>query len=364
MRVGVVGCGTIAQVMHLPYLAEIPGFDLDALVDPAANVRGELGDRYGVEHRFGTVEALLEERARALDGVVVCTPPQVHADAAIPALEAGLHTFVEKPLALTVREADRLVDAAAASPATAMVGYNKRYDPSYERMADRVDALSGVDLVTAYDTDPDHGRIIEEVYDIVRGDLPESVLDESRTRRHERCTEAIGTDDDALAEAYSFQVEHVCHDVNALRGLFGAVEGIRHADVFADGRYATAHCVYEGGVPCVLETGVADRKWFEEWLRVDGPDGMVRLEFGNPYIRNAPTELRVKTGTEELDDAVDFPSYEESFKRELERFLACAEDGATVRTPFAEAREDVRLIADLFRAHRGGPTHGDYSEVQ
>lgn len=61
-----------------------------------------------------------------------------------------------------------------AADATAMVAYMKRYDPAYEQAVTAIDDLESIDLVTAYDVDPDHQRIVEEVYDLVGGARPRS----------------------------------------------------------------------------------------------------------------------------------------------------------------------------------------------
>jgi predicted dehydrogenase len=358
MRVGLVGCGTIAQVMHVPYLAELPAWDLAALADPVQSRARALADCYNVSGRYSTVDELVADGD--VEAVVVCTPSHTHADVVETTLGAGLHTFVEKPLAASPADADRMVAAAAESDAVAMVGYMKRYDPAYERAREELLSLDGIDLVTAYDVDPDHQRIINEVYDLFEGDPPESLIEESRRERRTAIESAIGTDEDPLVEAYDFQIEHLCHDVNVLRGLFGAVEAIEDVALFADGQYATARLTYEEGVPCVLETGDSERKWFEEYVRVDGPNGMVRLSFSNPFIRNTPSELQVKRGIEELTDTTYMPSSEEPFKRELAWFLNCIDDERAVRTTFSEARADVELIADLFRASQGVNTNGAY----
>jgi len=358
MRVGVVGCGTIAQVMHVPYLAELPAWDLAALADPVQSRARTLADCYNVPGLYSTVDELVADGD--VEAVVVCTPSHTHADVVETTLGAGLHTFVEKPLAASPADADRMVAAAAESDAQAMVGYMKRYDPAYERAREELRSLDGIDLVTAYDTDPDHQRIIDEVYDLFEGDPPESLIEESRRERRTAIESAIGTDEDLLVEAYDFQIEHLCHDVNVLRGLFGAVEAIEDVDVFADGRYATARLTYEEGVPVVLQTGDSERKWFEEYVRVDAPDGMVRLSFSNPFIRNTPSELQVKRGLEELTETTYTPSSEEPFKRELEWFFDCIDGERVVRTTFSEASADVELIADLFRASQGVNTHGAY----
>lgn len=353
MRFGVVGCGMIAQVMHLPYLAEIPGTELSALADPAEERAQKLADRYNIPNVYASYDQLLNAEADQLDAVVVLTPSHAHANVVVDALDAGVHTLVEKPIAASLEDADRMVEADAASDAVAMVAYMKRYDPSYQRAKSEIDDLRSIDLVTAYDVDPDHRRIVEEVYDLVRGSPPEDLIEESAAKRRADIVGAVGIDDEELVDAYDFQLEHVCHDVNALRGLFGAVERIDHADVFADGRYAAARMTYENGVQCALETGDSDRKWFEEFIRVDAPDGMVNLDFSNPFIRNTPTELRIKRGVDELTETNRTPSYEEPFKRELEHFVRCADGTADVRTTLEEAREDLRLIVDLFRASRG-----------
>jgi len=360
MLFGIIGCGTIAQIMHIPHVVEIPAAELYAVTDPAAGLVETLGDRYNVAHRFTSVDEMLDAVGEDLDAVIVLTPPSEHAEVVETTLEAGIHTLVEKPLAVSPSEADRMVAAAETSDAVAIVAYMKRYDPAYERAASEIADLDAVDRVTAYDVDPDHGRIIDEVYDLVDGDPPEEVIRASQEKRRADSKEAIGVDDDDLAADYGAHLEHACHDVNLLRGLFGDVERIDHVDRYADGRYLTSHLVYDGGVRCTLDSGFSDRKWFEEFVRVDAPDRSLRLEFGNPYIRNVPTEFEVTRGIDDLSSETRVPSYEESFKREVEQFIACIETDRTVRTTFREARDDVRLIADLFRTALGETQLGEY----
>ncbi|RQH02662.1 Gfo/Idh/MocA family protein [Natrarchaeobius oligotrophus] len=359
MRIAIVGCGTIAQVMHIPYAAELPELEVHALVDPAVDRARTLAARNGVPHHFESTDELLTEVGTELDAAIVLTPPQAHADAVIPLLANDVDVLVEKPLAISPTDADRMVEAAAESDATAMVAYMKRYDPAYERAREEIDAIDEIDLITAYDVDPNHGRILEEVYDTVGGEVPDSFVEASTRKRRRDALEAIGAPVDEadgvddLAADYDWHLEHICHDVNALRGLFGDVERIDHVDVFADGRYATAHLVYEGGHRCVLDSGLSNRNWFEEWIRVDAPDRAVTVEYSNPFIKNSPTEITVKQGIETLSETTHTPSYDESFKCEIRHFTRAAAGEASVETTFAEARDDVYLIADLFRVYDG-----------
>lgn len=362
MRVGIIGCGTVAQAMHIPHAVELPETELAALSDPATDRVETLADRYGVPGRYATAGDLLDG-GEDLNAVVVCTPMQHHAEVVEATLDTGLHTLVEKPLASAPADADRMVAAAEDSDATAMVAYMKRYAPAYERAREAVADLEAIDLVTAYDVDPDHERVLAEVYDLVGGSPPESLLEESAAKRERDAMDAVGTDDAGLAADYNWHLEHVCHDVNLLRGLFGRVEAVDHVDRFADGRYASARLRYGGDLRCHLDSGDSERRWFEQFVRVDAPASVLTLEYDNPFVKNSPASLRVRRGDEALSDETHSGSYEEPFKRELRRFVACARGEREVRTTFAEAREDVRLVADLFRFLDGNEPRGDYAGV-
>lgn len=362
MRFGLIGAGAIAQIMHLPYLAEIPEVELAAIADPGENTRAELGDRYNVPHRFGDSFELIEEMRDDLDAVVVATPMHTHAEVAVAALEADLHTFVEKPVAVTPEDADDVVDAAADTDAVCMVGYMKRYDPGFQRFEEEVAAAGEVDLITSTVIPPDVGSVIAETYDIVHPDLSDEFLAESNRKRQAQVQNAIDADDETLGRAYEYHLESICHDVNALRALFGSVEAIDFVDVFNDWKYATAQLRYEGGHRCVLESGATDRKWYDEFIRVDTPDASLSIDFSNAFIRNTPSAVSVKRGTDEATETRHTPSYEEAFKRELEYFADCIAREKEVLTTPEEAREDVVLIADLFREYLGNDTVGDYAD--
>jgi len=348
MDIAVIGCGTIAQIMHIPNVVELPETDLAALCDPAGNVTGTLGRRYNVPAaaRYRDPGTLFEERAGEVDAVIVTTPMQTHADVVESALDAGVHTLVEKPLAVTPADADRLVAAAERSDATAMVAYNRRFELAYDRFTEELADVGTVDSVQAHAVDADFAQSLPAIYDTVEPELDEAFIEESNAHRHEQCVEAIGDED--LAPAYDFHLEHVCHDVNALRGLFGPVEEIDHVEFSRDGFFGTAHLTYEGGEGVFLQSGDSERHFHEQFLRVDAPDRVLELRFDHPFVRYNAATLSVRSGVTETADCEYRPTREESFKRELEHFVGCVRGDEEVRTPFAEARDDIELIVALF----------------
>lgn len=350
MKFAVVGCGTVAQIMHIPNVVELPETKLAALCDPGENVTTELGERYNVSPRYQyqDPDELFAERADDIDAVIITTPMQTHADIVESALEADLHTLVEKPLTVTPEDADRLVELAEDTDATAMVAYNRRFELAYDRFVDELAEVGTIDSVTAYAVDADFSQSLPDIYDVIYPDLSEEFIEQSNARRSKQCKQAIDTADDKLAEAYDFQLEHVCHDINVLRDLFGDVDSIDHVDFVRDGYFGTAHLVYEGGERILLQSGDSERHFHEQFLRVDAPDRVLRLEFDHPFVRYNGAVLTVRSGSEETADCEYSPTREESFKRELEHFVACVRGKETVQTTFDEARDDIELITSLF----------------
>ena len=94
VRVGVVGCGMVAQAEHLQNLLQLNSrFVIAALADPSRTVREAMAARYGVAQAHEDYSTLLS--SGGLDAVVVSSPAATHAEIVIAALDAGLHVFVE-----------------------------------------------------------------------------------------------------------------------------------------------------------------------------------------------------------------------------------------------------------------------------
>jgi myo-inositol 2-dehydrogenase / D-chiro-inositol 1-dehydrogenase len=124
ITIGFVGCGRATATLHLPALATIPDVKVTGLADPHPAALEAAARRAPYAHQFADYRDLLAETSP--DVVAVCTPPGEHAEIAIAALDAGKHVFVEKPLALTLEDCDRMIARAAAASMHAAVGYNTR----------------------------------------------------------------------------------------------------------------------------------------------------------------------------------------------------------------------------------------------
>lgn len=126
VRVGFVGCGRVTETRHLSALRGVRGVEASALADVDAARLSKVGDSYGVARRYEDWQRLV--RDEQVDAVAVCVPPALHAQVALAALDAGKHVFIEKPLALTLEECDRLDAATArAEGLNVTVGFNMRH---------------------------------------------------------------------------------------------------------------------------------------------------------------------------------------------------------------------------------------------
>ena len=101
VRVGVIGCGGRGRG-HIRSLKEFEDVHLAAVCDPVVDIRESVCEEYGIDGQYGDVSAMLE--GEALDAVFVAPPAHLNATLALPCLEAGVNTFLEKPPGLSLKE--------------------------------------------------------------------------------------------------------------------------------------------------------------------------------------------------------------------------------------------------------------------
>jgi predicted dehydrogenase len=137
VRVGIVGLGYWGPNLARNFDA-LPGVELAWLCDGREAVREKFAAIYRGARLTGDLEELLADAT--LDAVVLATPVPTHADLAVRVLDAGKHCFVEKPLALTVADAERAVEAAERAGKVLMVGHLLQYHPGVNKLKELVDS--------------------------------------------------------------------------------------------------------------------------------------------------------------------------------------------------------------------------------
>lgn len=133
VRIGVVGAGAIAQLTHLPLLSRMRGAKLVAVCDNDRAKARALADRFGIADTYNDIEDLFE--SGDLQAVVVATPNHLHEPHVLSALAAGLDVLCERPLAMTARGVERIVNAAARASRKVLVANNYRFRSDVQALA-------------------------------------------------------------------------------------------------------------------------------------------------------------------------------------------------------------------------------------
>ena len=347
LKVGVVGCGQIAQIAHLPYLQELPQFEIGALCDLSREVAEALGRKYGVSHLYTDFDLMV--RQPDLDAVLVTN--KNHAAPAMAAMEAGKHVLVEKPIAFNLKQADAMIASAKRNRVLLMVAYMKRYDPAFEMAQQLVAQMDDIHLIHVHDFAGTY-QINQDIYELeIATDLSPEAIGKLREQDNADILADIGPDRPDLLEAHDIMIHLAIHDINALHGLYGLPGKIISAQLFRN-NFVTALFEYENGVRLTWETGnlTSLLDWDEE-MKVWGKEQRVAIKFPFPYLKNAATKLIVEEN--DRGSAVKreiIASYDEAFKREWRHFYDCAVNDRQPLTNAVEAREDLAFAVHLMKS--------------
>ena len=359
VRVGVIGCGMVAQAEHLQNLLQLSDrFEIAALADPSPTVREAMAARYSVSRVHGDHGELLA--AGELDGVVISSPAATHAEIVIDALAAGLHVFVEKPLCITLADADRIVAARDRAGKVVQVGYMKRFDPAWERMLDELpDSADELRYIRVMCHDPEWVPFFAEG-DIVKGpDVPAEAIEATKRAEAEQVEAAVGDASPAAVFAFSdAYLGSMVHDVNVVHGLLErlgeSVPGrVVDAAWWNEGRAITGSVALANGARWDSAwIQLLDIREYQEQVAFYFGNSLRQLTFPSPWLRQAPTRYE-RSEADGLDRVVRlYESHRESFVRELVHFHECVREGADCRTPPEQARMDIELLTKMFLAAR------------
>ena len=130
IKVGVIGCGRIAERRHIPEYASIPWVEIRGYYDARREKAQAMVAGYGGTI-YDSADELFEDPT--IDAVSICAANNAHADLTIRALNSGKHVLVEKPMAMTVEDCYAMLDAAKKAGKLLMVGQNQRFNTGHQR---------------------------------------------------------------------------------------------------------------------------------------------------------------------------------------------------------------------------------------
>ena len=349
LRVGIVGCGEAAQILHIPALTDLSDlYEISAICDASPAVLSGVGAKLRSACRHASAEALCADTN--VDVVLVANPNFYHAETALMAMREGKHVVIEKPMCISLAEADALAAAEVQHDVTVQVGYMRRYAPAFEEAKEIVAGMrDAITLARVHDVIGPNASFISPTTTVIRGsDIPKDVIDKARNEQARRFAAAVGVSDGPKAAAYGLLLGLSSHDISAMRELIGMPKKVLYARATHGGRFITAAFDY-GNFVCQFETGIDTIARFDAHVEVYAMGKVVRVEYDTPYIRHQPACLMVTEQKTEhgVSSKQSHATRRDAFVIEWCRFHTDLLAGRKGKCTIADARQDLEIFSSM-----------------
>ncbi len=277
LRVGILGCGPIAQFAHFESAVKACNTDLYAICDIAEDLVQRMGDTYLPTKRFHDYDAMLADPA--LDAVIIATSDTFHVPASLKALQAGKHVLCEKPIATSIEDAEALAEAVRKSGLVLQIGHMKRFDPGLEAARDFVQDEMGSQLAfKAWYCDSTHRYIMTDAVQ------PLPILSSRMLKP--------AANPKAHLERY-YMLAHGSHLLDTARFLCGNIIEVNARLNQRFGAYSWfVDVAFANGCMGHLDLTVAVRMDWHEGLTLYGEHGSITAKTYNPwYYKSSDVEI-------------------------------------------------------------------------
>lgn len=369
--IGVIGCGAIAQISHIPtLLSNNDHFRLLALSDINPELLEDVADHFHIQDRYTDYAELLERRD--IEAVLICHSGS-HRDTVLAALNRNKDVFVEKPLAWNLREAQEVAGAAQRSDRIVQVGYHKLYDPAFpvaKQYVDQIDDLGFVRITVLHPTNElglSPHRIRRGRGEVLEGHIDPGSWEYQLQMQREGLTggnlsplvdEALGVrkDNPLLRQCYGNIVISLIHNVYMMYGFLGPPKRLRSAEYWREGMSIHLLVEYSDDLCCSLDWHyLSHLKDYREEYSFYGNRQRVSLQFPSPYFLHFPSPVILQGGEGELAwEKRILVSYDEAFHRELRAFHENIMQRRSPRTGVVDAVEHMRFLQEIISTIGGG----------
>ena len=316
LKIGVLGCGAIAQAGHFESVTKARNTTLHAICDVAEDLLQRFSVTYGAAKIYTQYERMLADPD--IDAVIIATADAFHVPAATAALAAGKHVLCEKPLGIALEEVEALRTAVADSGCKLQVGHMKRFDPGNESARSFIeDEMGQMRAFKGWYCDSTHRYPMTDA-------VQPLIIRSAGSRRPDR-------DPKADLQQY-FMLAHGCHLVDTARYLCGDIVELQARHLQRFGAHSWFVDVgFANGALGHLDLTVAVRMDWHEGFQLYGEHGSVVAKTFNPWLfRSSEVDIfRESTGGTSRVLGADA----HVFRRQLESFA----DAILHETPVAGA---------------------------
>lgn len=313
IKIGIIGAGRIARV-HTRAVAAHPNATFVVVSDPVEEAGTALAQEYGARWTASAEDVIADPE---VDAVIICSPTAFHAEQILAAAKAGKPVLCEKPVAMDVETIDQLEKDLEGLDPVVMIGFNRRFDPSFAQIHDMVSdgTIGKVEQVTIISRDPA---------------LPSL---------------------DYIATSGGIFKDMTIHDFDTARFFLGDITSIvaigQHLDPIMkdtgdyDGVVITL--TNAEGATATITNSRHCASGYDQRLEVFGDRGTLNAD----NIRPTTVRLSTDTSTDAQDPYLDFflTRYEAAYSAELSEFLSAIESGRAPSPSIADGKK-AQLLAE------------------
>jgi len=346
VRFGYVGCGFMAQKVHIPNFKNIPECEFLAIAEVREKLGRKVQARYGIPRFYRSHLELADDPD--IDAVGVSAPFTLQGEIARDLLNAGKHVFMEKPMAVSVEQAERILAASRTRGSRLMVAYMKRYDAGNELVKNLISNYTKTGELGRIILARNHGFCGEWVCNI---DTPMEVTDEKPPEPPIIKPSWLPNE---YLNSYIGYLQQYTHNVNLLRWFLDAGDRVtvKYVDFDEDGM--TGIVVFDmNGVRATIESGQMSHYRWDETTEIYFQHGWIKTWAPPLLLKNTPAEVEVYKagGIQEFIRPIPKPMWTWSYKREAEHFIHCILTGEPFRSSGEDTLTDVRVFEDIYRLY-------------
>jgi predicted dehydrogenase len=347
LRMGYVGCGFMAQKVHIPNILSIPECELLSI----AEIRPELGKRVQARYHIPRLYQSHLELAKDKDiqAVAVSGHFAGQGELAIDLLKAGKDVFLEKPMAVSIVQAERILDAEHQNGRRLMIGYMKRYDGGN---------LQVKNLLTQFQQTGELGSIRFVRNHGFCGNWTAG-LDTPFEQTDEPMPPPAGQSvfpswmPERFHKSYVSYLQQYTHNINLVRWFLNAEDAVKVKAVDLDELDGTSGVVILeiAGVRVVLESGNSTYHGWDEQTYIYLEHGWIATSAPPLLLRNVPATVELYRSDNGTSRSDLFPSsgWTWSYKEEMKHFITSLLNGTPFRSPASDAFADVCVFEDIYR---------------
>jgi predicted dehydrogenase len=356
VRFAYVGCGFVGQTIHIPNFASLPHCRFLGLAEVRADLGREVAARHGIPKVYCSHEEIAADPE--IEAVGVSGPYALQGKIAEDLLRAGKHVFMEKPMAVSFKRAESMVEAVRTGKGRLMVGYMKRYDSGNILLKKHLDAWRASGECGRIVLARNHGFGGNWVY-ALDPNIPFSQSSEPMPSAPNECPDWLPSQHH---DSYLGFLQQWTHNVNLLRFFLGDDGGkTRLIDTHLDGDGLTGLTILEiNGTRVVIESGYTKFHGWDEHTQIYFEGGWLKTCAPPLMQKEVPATVeiyRAEAGGQPARLVQELPRPTWSYREEAKHFLECVRSGEPFHSSAEDTLHDVRIFEEIYlqvvaRAHQ------------